>query len=307
MLKYIVKRLGYLILVLIGVSFIVFSLLYITPGDPASMMLGEAASPEAKEQLREQLGLNDPFLVRYFNYMKDIIIHQDMGSSYVGKEPVIDEILRVFPNTLKLSLSAMIFASATGLVLGIISAVKQYSIIDNLVMVLALIGNSVPMFWIGLLMILFFSVKLGWFPSSGYDTPLHMVMPAIVLGMQSTSVIARMTRSSMLEVIRQDFVKTAQAKGQVEIVVIIRHIFGNALIPIITIIGLQFGSLLGGAILTETIFSIQGIGRLMVESIRTREYLVVQGSVLFIAACFSLVNLAVDILYVFVDPKITKV
>lgn len=306
MLKYVLKRCFYLLLVLIGVSIIVFSLLYITPGDPVKLMLGESAAPEAKEQLREELGLNDPFLVQYFNYVKDIAVHQDFGVSYVTKRPVIKEILNVFPNTVLLACSAIVIAMILGVILGIISAVKQYSLIDNFVMAFALIGTSAPIFWIGILMILFFSVKLGWFPPSGYGSFKQMVMPAVALGMQSTAMIARMTRSSMLEIIRQDFVKTARAKGQKEFAVIIKHVFRNALIPIITVVGLQFGMLLGGALLTETVFSIPGLGRLMIESIKMRDYPIVQGSVLFIAACFSLVNLVVDILYAAVDPRISK-
>lgn len=306
MLKYILKRGLFLILVLLGVSIIVFTLLYMTPGDPVKLMLGESAAPEAKEQLREELGLNDPFLVQYMNYVKDIVVHQDLGISYVTRRPVMSEIINVFPNTVMLACTSIVIAVILGVVLGIICAVKQYSLIDNFVMAFALIGTSAPIFWIGILMILFFSVKLGWFPPSGYGSIEQMVMPAVALGMQSTAMIARMTRSSMLEVIRQDFVKTARAKGQKEFVVILRHVFGNALIPIITVVGLQFGSLLGGALLTETVFSIPGLGRLMVEAIKMRDYPIVQGSVLFIAACFSLVNLIVDILYVAVDPRISK-
>ena len=306
MLKYIVKRLGALILVLLGVSFIVFFLLYITPGDPVRMMLGESATPEAREELREELGLNDPFIVRYVNYVGDIVLRQDFGDSYVTSRPVLLEILNVFPNTLTLAASATLVAVVLGILLGIISAVKQNTLIDNIVMVLALVGTSAPIFWIGILMILLFSVQLNWLPPSGFGSFKQLIMPALALGMQSTAVIARMTRSSMLEVIRMDYVKTARAKGQKEIVVILRHVFRNALIPVITVIGLQFGNLLGGAMLTEVVFSIPGIGRLMIDSIKQRDYPVVQGSVLFVATCFTLVNLLVDILYVVVDPKVSK-
>jgi peptide/nickel transport system permease protein len=307
MVKYILKRCVFLLIVLLGVSIIVFTLLYLTPGDPVKLMLGESAAPEAKEQLREELGLNDSYFVRLFTYIKDIVVHQDLGISYVTRRPVLNDITDVFPNTVMLAFSAIVIAVVLGVILGIISAVKQYSLIDNFVMAFALIGTSAPIFWIGILMILLFSVKLGWFPPSGYGSIKQMIMPAVALGMQSTAMIARMTRSSMLEVIRMDFVKTARAKGQKEIIVIIGHVFRNALIPIITVIGLQFGSLLGGALLTETVFSIPGLGRLMVESIKMRDYPIVQGSVLFIAACFSFVNLLVDILYVAVDPRISKI
>jgi len=306
MLKLIRKRLAYLLLVLLGVSFLVFLMLYFTPGDPVRMMLGESATPEARAELTEKLGLNDPFIVQYFNYVKKIVLHQDLGTSYVTNRPVIKEILNVFPNTVKLATAAIVIAVIVGITLGIISATHQNSLIDNFVMVLALLGTSAPIFWIGILMILLFSVKLGWFPPSGFESIKQMIMPAMALGLQSTSVIARMTRSSMLEVIRMDYVKTARAKGQVEFIVIMKHVFRNALIPIITVIGLQFGSLLGGAMLTEVVFSIPGVGRLMVDSIKQRDFPVVMGSVLFIATCFSIVNLCVDILYAFVDPKVSK-
>ena len=306
MLKYTAKRLLFLILVLLGVSFIVFTLLYISPGDPAKVILGEAASEEALEALREQMGLNDPFLVRYFTYLKNIILYQDLGTSYNTGLPVLDQILSVFPNTVMLAASAILIDVVVGVTLGIISAVKQYSILDNLVMIFALMGTSVPIFWLGIMMIVLFSVKLGILPPSGYGTFEQMIMPAIALGLQSTAVIARMTRSSMLEVIKQDYVKTARAKGQKEFLVIMKHVFRNALIPIITVVGLQFGQLLGGAMLTEMVFSIPGLGRLIIDSISMRDYPVVQGGVLFVATCFSLINLVVDLLYAVVDPKIAK-
>lgn len=306
MLKFTLKRLASLVLVLIGVSFLVFMLLSLTPGDPVRMMLGESATPEAQEALRKEMGLDDPLLVQYGRYMKNIVVHQDLGTSYSTQRPVLDEIMNVFPNTVQLAVAAMVIAIILGIFLGIISAVKQNSLLDNIVMVLALIGTSAPIFWIGILMILLFSVKLGWLPPSGFGSFEQLIMPAVALGMQSTAVVARMTRSSMLEVIRQDFVKTARAKGQREIVVILKHVFRNALIPIITVVGLQFGTLLGGAMLTEVVFSIPGVGRLMIEAIKQRDFPIVQGSVLFVAACFSLVNLAVDLLYAVVDPKVSK-
>lgn len=300
------KRLVYLVLVLVGVSFLVFLLLYMTPGDPVRMMLGESATPEAQAELRLELGLDDPFLVQYGRYIKNIVVHQDLGTSYSTRRPVLDEIMTVFPNTVKLATAAIIIAVILGTFLGIVSAVRQNSLLDNAVMVLALIGTSAPIFWIGILMIILFSVNLGWLPPSGFGSFKQLIMPALALGMQSTAVVARMTRSSMLEVIRQDFVKTARAKGQKESVVIMKHVFRNALIPVITVVGLQFGTLLGGAMLTEVVFSIPGVGRLMIEAIKQRDFPIVQGSVLFVAACFSLVNLAVDLLYAVVDPKVSK-
>ena len=296
MFKYIGKRLLYLILVLLGVSFIVFTLLYISPGDPARIMLGEAATEEACEALREQLGLNDPFLVRFFNYIKDIVVHQDLGTSYSTRGPVSDQVFAAFPVTVQLAASAIVVAVLVGVTLGVLAAVKQNSIIDNLVMVFALLGTSIPIFWFGSMMIVLFSVKLQWLPPSGYGTWQQMIMPAIALGLQSTAMIARMTR----------YVKTARAKGQREFVVIMRHVFRNALIPIITVVGLQFGQLLGGAILTEMVFSIPGLGRLIIDAITERDYPVVQGGVLVVAASFSLVNLVVDLLYAVADPKIAR-
>ena len=306
MLKFTMKRLVYLVLVLVGVSFLVFLLLYMTPGDPVRMMLGESATPEAQAELRLELGLDDPFLVQYGRYIKNIVVHQDLGTSYSTRRPVLDEIMTVFPNTVKLATAAIIIAVILGTFLGIVSAVRQNSLLDNAVMVLALIGTSAPIFWIGILMIILFSVNLGWLPPSGFGSFKQLIMPALALGMQSTAVVARMTRSSMLEVIRQDFVKTARAKGQKESVVIMKHVFRNALIPVITVVGLQFGTLLGGAMLTEVVFSIPGVGRLMIEAIKQRDFPIVQGSVLFVAACFSLVNLAVDLLYAVVDQKVSK-
>lgn len=293
-----------LIPVMLGVTFIVFTLMYITPGDPARIILGESASEASVQQLREEMGLNDPFIVQYGNYLYDLVVHQDIGTSYVTKRPVFTELAAVFPATLKLALLSMLFAILLGIPIGIISAVKQYSWFDSISMIFALIGISMPVFWLGLLMILLFSVKLHWLPASGFSSFKYMIMPAVALGAQSVAIITRMTRSSMLEVIRQDYIRTAKAKGQKQKIVILRHALGNALIPIITIVGLQFGGLLGGAVLTESIFSIPGIGRLMVDSIKMRDYPVVQGGVLFIAILFSIVNLLVDLLYAYVDPRV---
>ena len=304
MYKYIAKRLVMLIPVMLGVSFIVFTLMYLTPGDPAKIMLGESAPKEEVAKLREELGLDDPFLVRYVRYVKDAVVHQDIGRSYTTKRPVTDEIMSRFPSTLKLAGLGVLLAIAIGIPTGIISATKQYSIFDQVSMVAALIGVSMPNFWQGLMLILLFSVKLGWLPASGFTSLKHMVLPAITIGTSSAATITRMTRSSMLEVVRQDYIRTARAKGQVESVVINSHALKNALIPILTVIGLQFGGLLGGAVLTESIFSIPGVGRLMVDSIKSRDFPIVQGGVLFIAITFSVINLLVDILYAFVDPRI---
>lgn len=304
MLKYIFKRLLYLIPVLLGVSFIVFFLLYITPGDPARNALGPSAPEAAVKALRLEMGLDDPFLVQFGRYIKNIVTGLNLGNSYITKSPVSEEIISRAGATVTLAFLSITFAVILGIPIGIICAIKQYSIFDNIAMIFALIGISMPVFWLGLLLIMFFSVHLGWLPSSGFSEPAQMVLPAIALGSQSVSVITRMTRSSMLEVIRQDYIQTAKAKGQREKVVVWKHALGNALIPIITIIGTQFGQLMGGALMTEVIFSIPGIGRLMVDSIKMRDMPMVLGCVLFVAVTFSIVNLVVDILYTFVDPRI---
>ncbi|MDW7660720.1 MAG: ABC transporter permease [Bacillota bacterium] len=302
--KYILRRLLLLIPVMLGVSFIVFTMMYFTPGDPARIMLGETAPEADVQRLRDDLGLNDPFFFQYGRYVKNAVVNQDMGRSYVTKRPVFDEIAARFPNTLKLASMGVLIAVVIGVPIGIISATRQYSLFDNISMVVALIGVSMPNFWQGLLLIILFSINLAWLPSSGFDTWKHMILPAVTLGTSSAAIITRMTRSSMLEVVRQDYIRTARAKGQKESVVINQHALKNALIPVITVIGLQFGYLLGGAVLTESIFGISGVGRLMVDSIKSRDMLVVQGGVLFIAVTFSIVNLGVDILYSFVDPRI---
>ncbi len=304
MIKYIFRRILLVIPVMIGVSFLVFTMIHFTPGDPVITILGETASQESIDQLREELGLNDPFLVQYFTYVRNIVVDQDLGRSYVTNRPVASEIISRYPNTLKLALLGVLVSISIGIPLGIISAVKQYTWIDNVAMFFALIGVSMPIFWQGILLIILFSVTLRILPSSGFNTWQQMILPALTLGTGSAAIVARMTRSSMLEVYRQDYIRTARSKGLGEFTVVVRHALRNTLIPVVTIIGLQFGFLLGGAIVTETIFSIPGVGRLMVDAIRQRDMLIVQGGVLVIAFTFSLINLFVDIMYAFLDPKI---
>ena len=283
MIKYIAKRILYLIPIMLIVTLIVFFLMSITPGDPARMILGETATQEMCDELREELGLKDRF--------------------HPGP-PVTRQLMGALPYTLKLAVSAILLAIALGVPIGIISASRQYSIFDNTAMVLGLVGISMPLFWLGLLLILLFSVKLGWFPPSGFDSVKQMILPTVTLCAQHTAVFARMTRSSMLEIIRQDYIRTVRAKGQRELLITLSHVLRNALVPIVTVIGIQFGQLLGGAVLCETIFSINGIGRLMVEAIKKRDYPLVQGGVLFIALGFCVVNLIVDLIYAYLDPKI---
>jgi len=304
MLRYIVRRVLFLIPVLLGVAFCVFTLLYLTPGDPARMVLGDLATEEAVQEFRNREGLNDPFLIQFGNYVWKAVTKGDIGRSYVTKRSVAQEVLAAFPATLKLSALAMVIAILVGLPCGILSAIKQYSLFDTVTMIFAMIGLSMPVFWLGLLLILLFSVHLRWLPSSGFGTFKAMILPAVSLSAQAISMVTRMTRSSMLEVIRADYIRTARAKGQKESIVIWVHALHNALIPVVTLCGLQFGHLLAGAILTESIFAIPGIGRLMVSSIMQRNYPVVQGGVLFIAIAFSIVNLLVDLVYAYIDPRI---
>lgn len=302
--KYVLRRLLLFIPVILGVIFIVFSLLALTPGDPAKMVLGQGATPETVEAMRHKMGLDQPFLARFLNYLKDLVFHLDIGISYNTKMPVMDSIKAALPYTVRLALCAVIVGLVFGIPIGIISAIKQYSAFDTIAMILALIGLSMPVFWLGLLLIIFFSVNLHWLPASGFDTFSQMILPSLALGAQSVAIFARMTRSSMLEVVRQDYIRTVRAKGQKELAIIFGHTLRNSLIPIITVVGLQFGILLGGALLTESVFSIPGIGRLMVDAIKARDYPMVQGGVLVIALLFSAVNLLVDLVYGFVDPRI---
>lgn len=304
MLRYIIRRILFLIPVLLGVAFCVFTLLYLTPGDPARIVLGDLATDEAIKEFRDKEGLNDPYLVQFGNYVYKAVFKGDIGRSYSSKRPVMTEILTAFPYTLKLAAFAMIIAIIIGIPCGIISAIKQYSWFDTVTMIFAMVGLAMPVFWLGLLLILLFSVRLRWLPSSGFSTFKAMILPSVALAAQSISMVTRMTRSSMLEVIRADYIRTARAKGQKESVVIWVHALRNALIPVVTLCGLQFGHLLAGAILTESIFAIPGVGRLMVQAIMARDYPMVQGGVLFVAIAFSIVNLLVDLLYAYIDPRI---
>lgn len=301
--KYILRRVLLLIPVMLGVSLVVFTIMFFTPGDPAKIMLGERAPAEEVALLRTQMGLDDPFHIQFFNFVKNAV-QGDLGRSLVTKQPVAREIWARFPATLQLSAAAVLIAILMGIPIGIISATKQYSAFDMISMVIALLGVSMPNFWQGMMMILLFSITIRILPSSGYGTLNHLIMPAMTIGTSAAAVITRMTRSSMLEVVRQDYIRTARAKGLSERVVINRHALKNALIPIVTVVGLQFGGLLGGAVLTESIFSWPGVGRFMVDAIRTKDYPSVQGGVLMLALTFSIVNLAVDILYAYIDPRI---
>lgn len=304
MLRYTIRRTLLLIPIALSVMFILFTLLWFTPGDPAVIALGEEATQESIAAFRAEYGLDQPFLVQFGNYVKGVVLHGDIGYSYNMRAPVSEELFPRVPVTMKLAFWAVFVSTVFGIPLGVICAIRQYSVLDSIVTVITLLGISTPTFWTGLLFILAFSVHLGWLPSMGFDTVGEMVLPILTLSGTSMAIIARMTRSSMLEVIKADYIRTARSKGQKESVIIYRHALPNALIPVLTIVGIQFGTLLGGSIVTEAVFSISGIGRLMIEAIKMRDYPIIQGGVLFISMAFCLVNLAVDVLYAFVDPRI---
>lgn len=303
MLRYILKRLLMAIPVLLGVTFIVFTIMSFTPGDPVQTMLGDNYTQEAYDEITEELGLNDPFLVRYVRYIVDLV-QGDMGTSYSTKRPVADEIFSRFPATVRLAGAAILLAVVFGIPLGVISATKQYSFFDSGSMFVALVGVSMPNFWLGIMLILLFAANLGWLPSSGDKGFLSLILPAVTLSANSLATITRMTRSSMLETIRMDYIRTARAKGLRESTVIIHHALRNAMIPVITSVGLQFGFALSGAVLVETVFSWPGIGRLLMDTIKLKDTPVVLGVVVVMAASFTLINLIIDILYACFDPRI---
>ncbi|MCT4663539.1 MAG: ABC transporter permease [Tissierellales bacterium] len=331
MLKYIFKRLLLLIPVLLGVTVMVFTVMHLFTTDPAEIILGQHATVEQKEALREELGFNRPLHEQYLEFLTGAV-KGDFGESLITKTSVVEEITQRLPATLELALAGLLFASILGVTMGVISAIKQNSIFDYISMTISLAGVSMPIFWLGLVFIVIFSLKLGWLPVAGriqmgyepaHTTGLylldsliagdmeafksafsHIILPAIALGMYSAALIARMTRSTMLEVLGQDYIRTARAKGLFEKVVIGIHGLRNAMIPIITVIGLQLGTLLGGAVLTETVFSWPGVGSYTVNSILKSDFTVVQGTVVYLALIFVLVNLIVDVLYVYLDPRI---
>lgn len=312
MLKYTAKRLVDLIPTLFLVAIIVFAITRMIPGDPASTMLGPQASIEEINKLREQMGLDEPKLQQFFQYMKDLL-HFDLGYSMAYRRPVAELILERFPNTIILTIFALIVSLIIGMTAGIVSAVKKGSIWDYCFTVLSLVGVSIPVFWLGIMLVLLFSVKLGWFPSTGMgnmsdglgDYLKHLVLPGVTLATIPMATFSRITRSSMLEVLEQNYIKTAKAKGLKGWVIILKHALKNAMTPILTVMGMQISSMLGGAVLTETIYSWPGMGRLIVDAINKRDFVVVQGTVLFLAVLFVLVNLIVDLLYTVINPKVS--
>jgi len=304
MKKFIGRRILMMIPVLLGVTFLIFSIMTFTPGDPAAIILGAEATPEAIQELREKMGLNLPFLSRFFDYIKGIVTRFDFGTSYINGRNVKDEILMRFGYTFRVALLSMLFALGFGIPLGITAAVNRNTWKDTVSMTIALIGISMPTFWFGQMLSIVFALKLGLFPASGIGGIRFYILPCLAVSMMGIAAMARQTRSSMLEVIRSDYITTARAKGQEERKIIYKHTLRNALIPVVTQAGATFGILLGGTLVAETVFSIPGLGSYMVTSINSRDYPAIQGSVIFIAAVFGVVMLLVDILYTVIDPRI---
>jgi ABC-type dipeptide/oligopeptide/nickel transport system permease component len=303
MTRYLIRRLVLTIPVLVGVATLVFALIHFIPGDPAAAMLGEGATPEEVNQLRERLGLNRPLIVQYGSFLNGLV-HGDLGTSLRNDQPVTRQILERMPATAELAFASMAVAVLIALPLGIIAAVWRGTSIDFAAMTLSLVGISVPNFWLGPLLAIIFAVELGWLPVGGRGTPAHLVLPAVTLGAALAAILARMTRASLLEELREPYVLAARAKGVSRSRAILHHAFRNSLIPIVTILGLQFGVVLTGAVITETIFAWPGIGRLLIQSISFRDYPLVQGCVLLIAVTYVGVNLLTDLTYSFLDPRI---
>ncbi len=304
MTRYISARLLVTVPVIFGVTLAVFSMLFLIPGDPVKMMLSEfVTNPEQIARMRAQLHLNEPFAVQYGRYVWNAA-HGNLGESIRDRRPVTTEIIEVAPSTMQLAIAALLLSSSVGMTLGIIAAVRQNSWMDLGSMLVALVGVSMPSFWLGLLLIFAFSLHLGWLPATGGGGLDHLPLPALALGLGAAAIIARLTRSSMLEVLRMEYMTTARAKGLASPGVVLRHGLKNALIPIITIFGLQFGQLLAGTVFIETVFGRPGIGRLLVGAILNKDFPLVQGVVLFVALGYVLINLAVDVIYAAVDPRI---
>lgn len=306
-MKFFVKKLISLILTLLVASLVIFMIIHFIPGDPATMMAGPGASQADIEALSVRMGLDQPLWKQYLDWLSGIVLRGDFGNSLRNNQPVMTMMSDKIVHTLVLAFCGIAFAVVLGIPLGILSALRQNSFLDILVMGVSIVGVSMPIFWIALLLIMYFSVNMNILPATGVGTWKHLVLPSISIGLNSLAIIARMTRSSMLEVLREDYVRTAEAKGLVDRKIIFRHSLKNAMIPIITTIGIQFSYLLGGAVLTETVFVYPGIGRLLVNSINQRDYPLVQGCMLVITALFVVVNTITDLLYPLFDPRIKKV
>jgi peptide/nickel transport system permease protein len=332
MIGFIIRRTLVVIPTILGITVIIFMMLAITPGDPAELLLGERATKDSLAAMREYLGLNKPLYVQYGMFLKRVAKF-DLGETIWTRQKVSIEIMERFPATIELTLAAMMISTFLGIILGIISATKQYSWFDYASMLGSLMGVSMPVFWLGLMLMLIFSLTLGLFPMSGRlgvdielinitnfyvldailtrnwaalkDALMHLALPATALSTIPLAIVARMTRSSMLEVLRQDYIKTARAKGLSEVKIVLKHALRNGLIPVVTVVGLQFGILLGGAILTETVFAWPGVGKWLFEGVVKRDYMVIQGGTLLVATIFVIINLIVDVLYAIINPRIS--
>ncbi len=304
MIRYIIKRLLLLIPIMLGVSFLVFTILNIVPGDPARVILGEAATAEEVAQLNHELGYDQPFVTRYVTFLVGVVTRFDFGTSYRTGAPVISDVLKRIPTSIIVAVLSITGAVIIGVPLGILSSVKQYSLTDNVSRFVGIFLASVPPFWLGMLLIFFFSLNLKMLPTSGVATWKGYILPSLALALPYASAMMRFTRSAMLETIRQEYVKTARAKGVPEMWVVISHALKNAALPIITIVGTSFGGLLGGAVVTESVFSLPGLGSLLVMGIRTKDIPVVMGATIFYALMFGTIMLLVDLLYAFADPRI---
>ena len=305
MLIFLVRRLLLAVPVLLGVVFVVMFTVELIPGDAVALMLGEHATKEAVAKLRDHLGLDKPLLVRYVEYVGRLA-RGDLGRSIQQNRPVVDELADVWPATVELTVAALLIAAVVGVSAGVVSAVWPNSVFDGIARLGSLFGLSMPVFWTGLVLIVVFALWLPWLPVGGVGSPAHLVLPAITLSLPSVAMLARMTRSSVLEVLREDYVRTARAKGVAERLVVAKHALRNAAIPILTLLGLQAGQLMGGAVLTETVFAWPGLGRLMVKAIFARDYVLLQGAVLVFAVAFVAINLAVDLAYGALDPRISR-
>jgi peptide/nickel transport system permease protein len=305
MLIFVLRRLLLTIPVLLGVLFVVMLTMELIPGDPVALMLGDAATKETIARFREHLGLDRPLAVRYLRYLGQVVTG-DLGRSIQQNRPVVDELREAWPATLQLTAVALVLAALVGVATGIVSAVWPNSLFDSLSRLSSLFGLSMPVFWTGLVLIVVFAFWLPLLPVGGVGSPAHLVLPAVTLALPSIAMIARMTRSSVLEVLREDYVRTARAKGVRERLVVAKHALRNAAIPILTLVGLQAGQLMGGAVLTETVFAWPGLGRLMVKAIFARDYVLLQGAVLIFAMAFVVINLIVDLSYGALDPRVSR-
>lgn len=306
MIRFIIKRLLLMIPVLLGVLFIIFTINQMTPGDPVLAILGTSVKvgDETYNAMAKKLGVDQPFFVQFWNYLKNLVLHLDLGTSYDSRRAVTTEVASRFPVTLKLGLIGMLITICLGIPFGVISAVKQRSALDYTVTVFALIFASMPAFWVGLMLMIVFSLNLGWLPSSGIMSWQSWILPSLTIGLAPVASVCRMTRSAMLDVVREDYIRTARAKGLKESKVIIHHVIKNGLIPVVTVIGTQLGGVVAGSVVVESVFSIPGMGLLVMNAINNKDYPVIMGSVLIMAFSVCIINLLTDLVYGFIDPRI---